>query len=210
MKILIFGASGKTGHHLVSQALHRRYLVSAFVRDPSRLAIRDQNVKVFGGNVTDYQAVESAIKNQDAVLSALGASGPFKRDFTLVNGIKNIVAAMQSQNVKRIIYQSYMGVTEHRDDFGLLINRIFPILIRNIIIDHESKEAIIEKSRLDWTIVRCPMLTNGPSQLHYRDGVRIRTDSMLPRISRADVAHFMINEIADTKYIRKTPRILNN
>ena len=210
MKILIFGASGATGYHLVSQALSRGYLVSAFVRDPARLKTRHGNIEFLQGNVANYSAVEAAMKNQDAVLSALGASSPLKRDFALIKGIENIVAAMEAQKVKRLIYQSFLGVKENRADFGFLMNGIFPVLLRNPIIDHELKEQIIQKTDLDWTIVRCPKLTDGPSKLNYSHGVRITSDSILPLISRADVAHFMINEIDDRKYVRMKPRVISN
>ena len=208
MKILIFGASGATGHHLVSQASNQGYLVSAFVRDPERLSIRHDNIELVRGNVADYDAVEAAIKDQDAVLSALGASSPLKRDFALIDGIQNIVDAMAAHRVKRLIYQSFLGVRENRADFGFFINRILPVLLTNVITDHEMKEQIIVKSDLDWTIVRCPILTHGPSKPGYRDGVRVKSRSILPRISRADVAHFMIGQLKDTKYSRKKPRIL--
>ncbi|HEY9489619.1 MAG TPA: SDR family oxidoreductase [Chryseosolibacter sp.] len=210
MKILIFGASGATGYHLVSQALSRGYLVSAFVRDPSRLKILHENVEFLQGDVADYSAVEAGIKNQDAVLSALGASSPLKRDYSLIKGIENIVAAMEAQKVKRLIYQSFLGVKENRSDFGFLMNVIFPVLLRYPIMDHELKEQIIEKSDLDWTIVRCPKLTDGPSRLNYSHGVRITSNSILPLISRADIAHFMINEIEDRKYVRMKPRVISN
>jgi putative NADH-flavin reductase len=210
MRILIFGASGATGYHLVSQALSRGYLVSAFVREPSRLKIRHKHLEFIQGDVTDSNVVHDAIKDQEAVLSALGAASPLKRNPALIKGIQNIVVAMVEEKVKRLIYQSFLGVKENRADFGFLINGVFPLLTQSIVIDHEMKEQIIEKSELDWTIVRCPILTHGRSTLNYSDGVRVKSNSILPRIPRADVAHFMINQIEDTKYLRKKPRIISN
>jgi putative NADH-flavin reductase len=208
MKILIFGASGATGYNLVSQALRLEHFVTAFVRDPSKFKVKHANVKIFKGNVTDYHRVDDAMKGQDAVLSALGASSPFRRDFNLIIGIQNIVTAMMRQNIRRFVYQSFLGVKESRKELGFLINTIIPLMLKNVIADHEAKEAIIEKSNLDWTIVRCSRLTHGAFTGHYRDGEHILPSSLFPRISRTDVADFMLKQIAETKYLHKKPRIM--
>jgi putative NADH-flavin reductase len=208
MKILVLGASGATGHNLVSQALSQGHFVTSFVRNPSKFNIRNDNVKIIGGDATDYQSVEDAITDQDAVLSALGASGPFKRDFALITGVQNIVTAMTRRNVGRFIYQSFLGVKENRKEMGFLINSIQPIFLRNIILDHEAKENIIVSSNLSWTIVRCSMLTNGPFTGNYRDGEHITSASIMPSISRPDVADFMLKQLNTSEYLNKKPRIM--
>jgi putative NADH-flavin reductase len=208
MKIMIFGASGATGQHLVLQALNRKHSVSAFVRDPSKFQGQNDSIRIIKGDVGDYQNVEDAITNHDAVLSALGASTPFRRDFTLVKGIQNITTAMMKKNVKAFIYQSFLGVKEDRNELGFLINHILPLALKNIITDHEAKEDMLIQSNLKWTIVRCPVLTNGPFTNNYRDGEHITSSSLLPSISRADVADFMLRQLEDHKYVRKKPRIM--
>jgi putative NADH-flavin reductase len=208
MNILIFGASGATGHNLVTQALKQGHFVTAFVRDPSKLQLKHANIRIFKGNVGDYHRVDDAMKNQDAVISALGASSPLKHDLTLIKGIQNSVTAMMRQNVKRFIYQSFLGVKENRSELGFLINSFIPFILKNVISDHEAKEDIIFKSTLDWTIVRCSMLTNGSFTGRYRDGEDLRSSSLLPTISRADVADFMLKQITEKKYLHKKPRIM--
>jgi putative NADH-flavin reductase len=209
MNILIFGASGDTGHNLVVQALKHQHSVTAFVRNSSKLSIHHDRVRIVEGDVTNYQAVEEAIENQEAVLSALGASNPFKRNFKLIDGIQNITTAMTRRNVKRLIYQSFLGVKENRKELGFLINTLLPIALKNIIHDHEAKENIITNGNLQWTIVRCPMLTNGPFTGSYRDGEHITSSSMLPSISRANVADFMLKQLSESKYVLKKPRIMH-
>lgn len=208
MKILIFGASGATGQNLVSQALMQKHSVTAFVRSPSKFPIHNENINIFQGDVGDYQRVNEAIRNQEGVISALGASTPFKRDFTLIRGIQNIVTAMKEQKIRRFIYQSYLGVKEYRDELGFLIDKIVPVLLKNSITDHEAKEDLIIKSDLDWTIVRPPLLTNGSFKGSYRRGEHIKSSSVFPVISRADVAHFILNQLTDKNYLHKKPRIL--
>lgn len=209
MKILVFGASGGTGHYLVSQARGSGHVVSAFIRDTSNLKVDQENIKIIQGDVTEYQSVENAITDQEVILSALGASSPFKRDVKLIQGIQNIVTAMTKQHVKRFIYQSFLGVRENRNELGFLLNTAIPALLRNVVADHEEKENIIATSGCDWTIVRCPMLTNGSFTGNYRTGEHIVSSSLLPTISRADVADFMLEQMTDRKYFYKKPRILH-
>ena len=112
MKVLVFGASGATGYNLVSQALEKGHHVRAFVRDPSKLKIENKNLSIFQGDVSNYQQVEDAVKDQEVVISALGASTPLKRNFILIKGIENIVVAMTKFHVERLVYQSFLGVKE--------------------------------------------------------------------------------------------------
>lgn len=208
MKILVFGASGDTGSQLVSQALKQEHSVTAFVRTPSRMNLSHQNLHIEQGDVSDYQQVENAMANQDAVFSTLGASSPFKRDHKLIIGIQNIVAAMTKQNVSRIIYQSFLGVKEYRKELGFMLDVIMPLVLKKVIVDHETKEDAIIKSALDWTIVRCPVLTDGPLTAKYRVGEHITPLSVVPLISRADVADFMLKQLIDNTYLHKKPRIM--
>ena len=209
MKVLVFGASGATGYNLVSQALEKGHHVRAFVRDPSKLKIENKNLSIFQGDVSNYQQVEDAVKDQEVVISALGASTPFKRNFILIKGIENIVGAMTKFHVERLVYQSFLGVKENRKELGFLLDRFISMLLKSSIQDHEVKEDIITNSNLQWTIVRCPTLTNGPFTGKYIDGERIQSVSILPSLSRADVADFMLKELQEKKYIKKKPRIMN-
>ena len=204
MKVLVFGASGATGHNLVSQAVEKGHHVRAFVRDPSKLKIENKNLNIFQGDVSNYQQVEDAVKDQEAVISALGASTPFKRNFTLIKGIENIVGAMTKFHVERLVYQSFLGVKENRSELGFLLDRVVSMLLKSSIQDHEVKEDIVTNSNLQWTIVRCPLLTNGPLTGKYIEGERIQSASILPSLSRADVADFILKELQEKQYIKKS------
>jgi len=209
MKILVFGGSGLTGHEVLEQGLRRGYQLTAFVRDPSKLKIRNARLDHRIGNVANLIEVLNAVPGHDAVVSALGASTPFKRDPALVEGIRNIVSAMEQLDIKRFVYESFLGVKENRDELGFFINNVLSRLLKNVIADHEEKERIIKNSKLDWTIVRPPKLTNGPFTGNYRTGEHITSRSLILKISRADVAAFMLDLLASKQYIRQSPRILS-
>jgi putative NADH-flavin reductase len=114
MKVVVFGASGGTGRHIVDQALEAGYEVTAFVRSPEKLGIEYGNLTVFQGDVMDAESVERAIADQDAVLSALGPTRPPVSDM-MVNAATNIVAAMDKHGVRRIVSTTGGGVRDPQD-----------------------------------------------------------------------------------------------
>ena len=163
VRIVIFGAAGATGRALVTQALTQGHQVTAFVRTPAKFELKHAGLNMVQGDVADAAAVERALFGQDAVLCALGAATPLKRDKTLLNGMDNIVRAVKRSGPPRLIYLSFLGVSGGREQLSLLGRHVVaPLILRNVVTDHEAKENIITRSGLDWTIVRPPRLTNGP------------------------------------------------
>jgi putative NADH-flavin reductase len=209
VRIVIFGAAGATGRALVTQALTQGHQVTAFVRTPAKVDLKHAGLNVVQGDVADAAAVERALFGQDAVLCALGAATPLKRDHTLVKGMDNIVSAMERSGPRRLIYLSFLGVSGGREQLSLLGRYVVaPLIMRNVVTDHEAKENIITRSGLDWTIVRPPRLTNGPHTGAYRHGGNIKAASVIPMISRADVADFMLLQLDDYAYLRKAPAVM--
>jgi len=201
MNLLIFGATGATGRELVKQALDQGHTVTGFSRHANELKGDFPQVQPFQEDVADMASVEKAVQGQDAVLSALGSSS-LKRNPALVKGVENIVQGMQQHNVGRLIYQSSLGVGDSRERVGFLIRYIIiPLVLRNAIADHEAKERIIKQSNLDWVIVRPAGLRNEPRTGEYRTGEDIEFGST---ISRADVADFMLKQVTDDTYLKKT------
>ncbi len=208
MNITIFGASGLTGHELVYQALQQGHHVKAFVRNPSKLQVKHDNFLLFKGEILDYSAVVTAIKGQDAVFCALGASTPLKQDPVIIEGVINIIGSMEQLSVQRFIYLSFLGVKESRENLGFFVNWIVAPLLRNVIADHEKKEKIIKQSQLNWTIIRPPRLTNGPYKGIYLFGEQVRPKSLILKISRADLADFMLRQLKDNSFIKKAPLVM--
>ena len=208
MKVVIFGASGGTGRHLVTAALRQRHEVTAFVRSPADFGMAGANLAVFTGNVTDARAVERAIRGQDAVISVLGNSRPGRPDPAVVQGIRHVLDAMRSHGVRRIVYQSFVGVSESRRHAGPFIRLVAARLLRHEIADHETKEALVRASALDWTIVRPPKLTNGRATGQVRSGEHIPARAFFPRLSRADVAAFMLGRLDDPSSFGKALSVM--
>jgi putative NADH-flavin reductase len=207
MNILVFGASGKTGRELVKTALAANHYVTAFVRNPAKLEVSHQNLKIIQGDIINSERVEQTVAGHDAVLSALGAASPFKYDYSIVEGIASIVKAMEQTKVRRLIYMSAINVKESRGNAGVIIKFLAPILLRTESAGHEAREKIIKQSDLDWTIVRPAALTNGPSK-PYRRGENVKANGISATISRVDVADFMVQQLTDNTFLGKAPIIM--
>ena len=147
MKLLIFGASGATGHELVKQSLSLGHSVTAFVRDPSRLKIDHKDLKVIPGNITSTVDLE-AIKGHDVVLSALGAQNPFKFDAIVVDGVGKIIKVMEELNVLRFIYLSFIGTGTGRMHGGFVIRHIASRILKTEIAGHAAREKKIQRASL--------------------------------------------------------------
>jgi putative NADH-flavin reductase len=209
VKVLVFGATGATGRELVEQAMGRQHHVTAFARSSPGFEARSPQLTVARGTVTDTAAVEGAVAGQDAVLCALGSTTPLRRDPTLVEGVSNIVSAMQRHDVRRLVYLSFLGVRAGRWQLSQLGRWVVaPLLMRNVVADHEAKERIIQRRDIEWVIVRPPRLTNGPRTGAYRSGAHIAATSAVPVISRADLAEFMLDQVSDDTYLRATPAVM--
>jgi putative NADH-flavin reductase len=209
MKLLVFGASGKTGREVVRQALARGYTVTAFVRDTARLPLAHGNLRLIAGEITNRAAIARAVDGHTAVISALGVGRPLQHDAMVIDGVRAIARAAEQASVERLVYLSFIGVHESRDGAGFVLKRLAATLLRHEVADHEVKEAAIVESFVDWTIVRPPKLTNGRLTAAYRVGEDIRARSPLPLMSRADVADFMLRQLTDAAFIRKAVRILH-
>jgi putative NADH-flavin reductase len=207
MKILVLGATGGTGRLLVSQGLARDFQVTALARDPGKLTATHPRLTALQGDVSDAGAVARAVRGQEAVISALGASSPSRRYPAFTAGIRNLVAAMESGGVSRLIYQSFLGVAGGRRQLRFPFRTVVPLLLPGSIADHEENEARIRSSSLAWTIVRPPKMNDQPARGDARSGEDIRA-TPLPSIPRADVAAFMLDQLTDPRYVRRAPAIL--
>ncbi|MFO1352253.1 MAG: SDR family oxidoreductase [Gammaproteobacteria bacterium] len=201
MKLLIFGSTGTVGHHLVEQALAQSHIVTAFARNPAKLGIRYANLKIIQGDVLDLAAVERAVQGQEAVLCCLGEG---RQGTVRAEGTRNIVRAMESAGVRRLICQTTLGAGDSRGNLNFFWKYLmFGMLLRAAYADHEVQERYVEQSRLDWTLVRPGAFTDGKRTGVYRHGFRGDDKTIQLKIARADVADFMLKQLADSTYVRK-------
>jgi len=205
MKVLIFGATGTVGRELVTQALEMGDTVTAFARDPSKLETKHPSLEIFEGDVMDSALVDRAVVGHDAVLVALGAGIKGKVRST---GTHNIIQAMQRNGVRRLVCLSTLGVGDSRVHMNFYWKYImFGMLLRGAFADHVSQEEHVIRSELDWTIVRPAAYTDGEHTGNYRHGFPATAKELKLKISRADVADFVLTQLADDSYVHMTPGV---
>lgn len=199
MKILVLGASGRVGSHLVELALKDQHEVTILVRDPNKIQQHHQQLRVIQGNVLNRQDVEQAMVNVDVVVSALNTDG----GDTLSVSLPLILGAMTQQQVKRIIT---IGTA------GILQSRVTPTILRYQSTESKQKSTFaaqehqrvfeqLQQSDRDWTIVCPTYLPKGAWTGNYR----IERD-FLPeggtQISVADTADFAYQQIFSEEFLK--------
>jgi putative NADH-flavin reductase len=197
MKVLVVGASGRTGRLLVAGALERGHDVPALVRVPERLGDLRERVRVVQGDVLDGGVASDAVDGQEAVLVALGV-GARRSDRAVSSlGTLNVIRSMQRYHVRRLVVLSAGGTGPGPDpNLPWTHERIVkPLFLKHTYADLRRMETSVRQSELDWTIVRASGgLVDGPA----RGGYRVEPGYSLPggrRIAHADVAAFMLDEL---------------
>jgi putative NADH-flavin reductase len=210
MKLALFGATGRTGRHLLAQALQQGHSVTALARDPRQLAWAETGrLQVVSGDVRDAAAVSATVAGAEAVLSVLGPTSN-RPELAVSAGTDNLLAAMRQHGVRRLIQSTGAGVRDPQDQptpihafFGALVRRLTP----NVLADMTQTVDKIRASDLDWTLVRVPRLTDGAPTGHIR--VAYVGPELGLQLTRADLAGFMLQQLADTRYLRQAPAISN-
>jgi nucleoside-diphosphate-sugar epimerase len=209
MKLTIFGAAGATGRVLVEQALEKGYEVAAFDRHTAGLTIQHSKLKLVQGDVFKQEDVEAAIEGQDAVICVLGVK-PTVTAPVCSGGTKNIIEAMDKYGVKRFICQSAFAVAA-LDGEWKEVPWMVPLLsispkVKAMFADKVLQEQFVRQSDLDWIIVRPARLTDEPGKGTYTSGAPLHF-GVNAKIGRADVADFLLKQVADNTYLRQVPRL---
>lgn len=202
MRIALFGATGGTGSEVLEQALAQGHRIRALVRNPANLAERD-DLTLVQGDVLDQEAVNRCVEGADAVICVLGSRAGAEP--VEDRGTEGILVAMQALGVRRLIAVTSMGVGDSIDQVAVLFRAIMQLTLKRIMQAKERQEQAIMASGLDWTIVRPGGLTDGPRTGRYRAG--LDKSIKATRVSRADVADFILHELAAGEYIGRTPAV---
>jgi len=209
MNILIVGATRGVGRQLLEQALASGHAVTALARNPQRLATRHERLRILKGDILDPDSVAAAMAGQDAVCCTIGVRTPWEQPAVFSEGTRNLLQAMKQAGVRRLLCVTGIGAGNSKGHGGFLYDRIFyPLLLKGVYADKDRQESLIEASDVDWTIVRPGFLTNGPLTGNYRM-LTDMTGITAGRISRADVAHFILKELESNRHLRQTPLLIH-
>lgn len=202
MRIIVFGATGKTGKHVVDECLARNLDVVAYVRNAQKLA--DRQISVVTGELTDASAIERALEGCDGIISALGSGNN-----TLTQFARTIVPVLEKHGPRRIVSLVGAGVGMPGDpsSFGrTAMLTLMRLIARPVLEDAEHHAQILIDSDLDWTLVRPPRLTTGPKAgvIDHAPSLKLGPSQS---ISRANLVAFMVETIVASSYVRQAPMV---
>jgi uncharacterized protein YbjT (DUF2867 family) len=201
MKVIIFGATGTVGRLAVESLLKDGHSVTAFARSPRKLNLSDPKLRLVAGDATALSDVTDAVAGHDAVVVTLGA-GMSRNSKIRSQGTMNVIKAMQSHGVRRLIAQSTLGARDSWPTLNFWWKRVmFGALLAPVFRDHELQEQLVEASRLDWTIVRAGAFTDKATTRPVIEDVPNTARGLDLKIARSELARFLTRQLADTQYI---------
>ncbi len=210
MRIAIIGATRGTGLALTEQAVNANHEVSVLVRRGTAPCAKAKNLRAVRGDVRDGHVVERTVQGSEAVIICLGIPPTLKPVTVFSTGTRNVVTAMYKWGIERLVVVTGIGCGDSKGHGGFAFdNLIQPTLLNTICRDKERQEKVVKESGLQWTIVRPGFLTNGNQTGSFQELTALTRVKKMGKISRKDVAYFLLRESADRrKYIEKTVHLM--
>jgi len=211
MKILVLGANGAVGQLAIDELLKANHEVKALVRNASTLSKKHPRLRVEQGDPTNAPNLEWLLAGQDAVLSTLGVRKN-KRTTLRFDVATSLLAGMKKHGVRKLVWLDGAGVGSSKEFMqrsSFLFGRVvMPLFLNHMYADAAVADELIERSGCDWVIVRPMSFTNRAKT----GNVSVVTDMSLTvrlrlRISRADVAAFLVEQVAEDNYVGQMPVI---
>ncbi|XP_019954570.2 flavin reductase (NADPH)-like [Paralichthys olivaceus] len=212
MKIAVLGATGQTGQFLVNQALQQGHMVTAIVRNPGKLAIHHDNLKVVEADIFSADSLKSNFRGQDVIMSCLGFPTSF---FSAVSGytlsMKAMISAMREARVNRIITMtSWYTEPNSGTHSPYLIRFLLLPMIRSVLTNMYEMEQFLQKTEdVTWTVVRPPGLKNLPASAQEfltHEGYFVPHSDGQPAgsaVGRGDVARFMLSLVSSNAWVKR-------
>lgn len=208
MKITVIGANGRTGKHIVEQALAKGWQVVAYLRNKEKLPIVNPNLSFVEGDAYNSEKISVALQGSNAVISALGQSNITGDVSLMSDGMRHIIPAMEKHNIKRVIAVGGLGALQANENTLIKDLPDFPTAYKNVSEGHFKVFDVLRKTNLDWTFVCCPDLPDGEKTGNYH----LRKDFVpkgTGKIFTGDVADFILNELEENQYLKTRVGISN-
>lgn len=210
--IAMFGATGPTGRYLIEEALQRGYQLSVYTRDAKKLAAFAGRIDIVVGDLQDSRALAQCIRGADAVISALGPNAlRVPGDKPVMHGLTRIIATMKQAGVRRLIQTATAAYRDPEDGFAFqprAFALLFKLIARKGYEDIQATAEEVARSGLDWTLVRIPNLKDGPATGGVAVGWYGKT-SLGTRLSRGNLARFLLDQVTASQFVQAAPAIAN-
>jgi len=205
MKVLVFGANGKTGGLVVERAVATGHDVSVLVRDASKYG--RAGVRVIQGDATKAEDVKGAMEGQEAAMDSIGGTMPWKATTLEATAVRNIVGAMRTAGARRLIVVSSMGVGESAGQSPWWYRDLLvPTFLRGSTADKTAMESELRASGLEWVIARPPILKDGAAT----GSVRVLGSGEIGHsITRAGLAEWLVEQLVGDAYVGQAVTVVN-
>ena len=205
MKVLVLGASGRTGRLVVEEALDAGHEVTAFCHEPQTFG---SGVRVVIGDSTRSADIERAMTNQDAVIDAVGETQPYKKTELEAATARNVVDAMRLKFVPRLVVISMLGVGDSVDQASFLYEHILlPTFLRGGAADKAAMETTVREAGLDFVIVRPALLSDHEQKAPLSI---VEGDAKAHTTGRADLARFLVQQLTDDSHLGRALVVANS
>lgn len=207
-KIAVIGGTGKSGTYLVKELLQQGYSIKLLHRNPSSLSISNSLVELVSGDARNSEAIETLLSDCRAVISTLGQ--PIGEPTIFSQATENILQAMAKHGIRRYIVTTGLNVDAPGDHKNEKVRFATDWMYQNypkITKDKQVEFECLSKSNLDWTLVRLPMIIQTDESFPVKVSLE---DCPGESISASDLARFLVDQLSDEEYIRKSPFIANS
>jgi putative NADH-flavin reductase len=212
MKVSLFGATGPTGRYIIGEALRQGYSLSVYTRDARKLEAFKGKIEIVVGDLKNLEAITKCIRGSDAVISALGPNSlKVQGKRPVMHGVNYIISAMKQSAVTRLVQVSTASYRDPEDGFDFkarLFVTIFKLIVYKAYDDIKATGELIRDSGLDWTLVRIPNLKDGPPNGVVDVGWYGRT-RLSTKLSRGNLAKFLVDQVSNRQFVRAAPAIAN-
>ncbi|MPZ35091.1 MAG: NAD(P)H-binding protein [Rhodospirillales bacterium] len=203
MRVLLLGASGSVGRRILARGVERGHAIRAQTRDAARLADAAEGAEVVAADPTDAAALRTLVAGQQVVVIALGTA-PARRTTLFSDVTARLIAAMQAEGVARLVAITGVGAGETRGHGGFLYDWIiYPLFTRQFYEDKDRQERLIRQSALDWVLVRPAPFKASAGATPFQAITEVKPDTCLSRITRDEVAIFVLDQLADDRYLHR-------
>ena len=205
MRVLVFGATGKTGGLVVDCALAKGHEVTVLVRDAGKFG--KDGVRVLAGDATKPDDVLRAVQGQDAIIEAIGGTTPYKTTSLESTSVRNMIDAMKTESVRRLIVVSMMGIGESRAQAPFWYKYLLmPTFLHGSTKDKTLMEEEVGRSELNYVIARPPILTDDPPTGTV---TVLGSGTIGHTITRADLANFLVDQLEDDSNLGRSVTVVN-
>ncbi|WP_374462578.1 NAD(P)-dependent oxidoreductase [Chryseobacterium sp.] len=205
--IAVIGGTGKSGQYLVKHLLEKGHSLKLLLRHPENFTLQNPLIETVKGDARDEAAVHKLIMETDLVISTLGQPKGEKSIFS--DAAKNIIKAMNSYGITRYIVTTGLSVNTLSDQKNKRVKMATEWMYQNYpetTADKQKEYELLLESNLDWTLIRLPLINLTDENFTTEANL---TDCKGENISAADLAGFLVSQIGNSDFIRKSPFLYN-